>query len=187
MYKNVNTVSDEFVRTKIRQSCHSRRYRWHHYHWQAMRLLCKYTGRCLCKRVDVYIITLSCTWRIYALSEHLLVICVLCVCVFLLKPVWLTGIDALCAAVVWPPDMCMSVGVFLSVCVVYSSYYYYYYYHFTSLWTMFGTTQVSGYQKGKPIWIYCSKILWVAVASAWPYTYMYLTSDRMTMPAFHHQ
>ena len=30
-------------------------------------------GRCLCKRVDVYIITLSCTWRIYALSECLLV------------------------------------------------------------------------------------------------------------------
>jgi len=30
-------------------------------------------GRCLCKRVDVYIITLSCTWRIYALSERLLV------------------------------------------------------------------------------------------------------------------
>jgi len=30
-------------------------------------------GRCLCKRVDVYIITLSCTWRIYAHSERLLV------------------------------------------------------------------------------------------------------------------
>ena len=30
-------------------------------------------GRCLCKRVDVYIIILSCTWRIYALSERLLV------------------------------------------------------------------------------------------------------------------
>jgi len=30
-------------------------------------------GRCLCKRADVYIITLSCTWRIYALSERLLV------------------------------------------------------------------------------------------------------------------
>jgi len=30
-------------------------------------------GRCLCKHVDVYIITLSCTWRIYALSECLLV------------------------------------------------------------------------------------------------------------------
>ena len=33
-------------------------------------------GRCLCKRIDVYIITLSCTWRIYALSECLLV----CIC-----------------------------------------------------------------------------------------------------------
>jgi len=30
-------------------------------------------GRCVCKRVDVNIITLSCTWRIYALSELLLV------------------------------------------------------------------------------------------------------------------
>ena len=38
-----------------------------------MRLLRKYIGRCLCKRVDVYIITLLCTWRIYALSERLLV------------------------------------------------------------------------------------------------------------------
>jgi len=73
MYKNVNTVSDEFFRTKICQSRHSRRYRWHHYHSQATRLLRKYIGRCLHKRVDVYIITLSCTWRIYALSERLLV------------------------------------------------------------------------------------------------------------------
>jgi len=31
-------------------------------------------GRCLSKRVDVYIITLSCTWPIYALSERLLVV-----------------------------------------------------------------------------------------------------------------
>jgi len=30
-------------------------------------------GRCLCKRVDVYIITISCTWWIYALSQRLLV------------------------------------------------------------------------------------------------------------------
>jgi len=30
-------------------------------------------GRCVYKRVDVYMITLSCTWRIYALCEHLLV------------------------------------------------------------------------------------------------------------------
>jgi len=44
------------------------------------RLLRKYIGRCLCKRVDVYIITLS-TWRIYALSERLLVSVVfVCVC-----------------------------------------------------------------------------------------------------------
>jgi len=34
-------------------------------------------GRCLCKRVDMYIITLSCTWRIYAFSECLLVLYVL--------------------------------------------------------------------------------------------------------------
>ena len=34
--------------------------------------------RCLCKRVDMYIITLSCTWRIYALSERLLVMHVAC-------------------------------------------------------------------------------------------------------------
>jgi len=33
----------------------------------------KLLGRCLCKRIDVYIITLSCTWQIYALSECLLV------------------------------------------------------------------------------------------------------------------
>ena len=32
-------------------------------------------GRRVCKRADVYMITLSCTWRIYALSERLLVIC----------------------------------------------------------------------------------------------------------------
>jgi len=40
------------------------------------RIYCASTllGRCLCKRVDVYIITLSCTWRIYTLSEHLLVL-----------------------------------------------------------------------------------------------------------------
>jgi len=35
------------------------------------------TRKCLCKRVDVYIITISCTWRIYALSERLLVSIVL--------------------------------------------------------------------------------------------------------------
>jgi len=31
-------------------------------------------GRRVCKRADVYMITLSCTWRIYALSERLLVL-----------------------------------------------------------------------------------------------------------------
>ena len=30
-------------------------------------------GRRVCRRVDVYIITLSLVWQIYALSEHLLV------------------------------------------------------------------------------------------------------------------
>jgi len=30
-------------------------------------------GRHICKHVDVYVITLSCTWWIYALSERLLV------------------------------------------------------------------------------------------------------------------
>jgi len=39
---------------------------------------------------------------------------------------------------------------------------YYYYNHFTAHWTVFGTTTVSRYQKGrtrkaKPIWIYWSK------------------------------
>ena len=33
-------------------------------------------GRRVCKRVDVYIITLSCSWRIYALFERLLVVAV---------------------------------------------------------------------------------------------------------------
>jgi len=31
-------------------------------------------GRCVCKRVDVYIMTLLCTWQICALFERLLVI-----------------------------------------------------------------------------------------------------------------
>jgi len=30
-------------------------------------------GRGVCKRVDVYMMTLSCTWLIYALSERILV------------------------------------------------------------------------------------------------------------------
>ena len=38
-------------------------------------LLCTYITRgCLCKHVDVYMITLSCTWQMYALSEHFLVL-----------------------------------------------------------------------------------------------------------------
>jgi len=36
--------------------------------------VCTLLGRRVCKRVDVYIITLSCTWRTYAVSERLLVI-----------------------------------------------------------------------------------------------------------------
>jgi len=76
MYKNVNTISDRiFPHTPVTPQ-HAgviddviiigRR-----------RVYCTITllGRCLCKCVDVYIITLSCTWRIYALSEHLLVLC----------------------------------------------------------------------------------------------------------------
>jgi len=51
--------------------------------------------RCLCKRVDVYIITLSCTWRIYALSERLLV--------KLIKPYWdrLISLEKLCHNRFW--------------------------------------------------------------------------------------
>jgi len=45
------------------------------------------------------------------------------------------------------------------------------YNHFSALWILSETTQVSRYQKGKtrkvkPIWIYWSKRQWVAVASA---------------------
>ena len=79
MYKNVNTVSDGFFRT----------HQWRHStpslsmtSLSLAGVYCASTllGRCLCKRVDVYIITLSCTWRIYALSECLLVItCHTCV------------------------------------------------------------------------------------------------------------
>jgi len=37
-------------------------------------LLCTYiTRKCVCKCVDMYMITLLCTWRIYVFSEHLLV------------------------------------------------------------------------------------------------------------------
>ena len=74
MYKNVNTVSDEFFAQKYASHATAvviddiiiigrRRI------YYASTLL----GRFLCKRVDVCIITLSCTWRICALSERLLV------------------------------------------------------------------------------------------------------------------
>jgi len=35
--------------------------------------VCILLGRHVCKRVDLYIITMLCTWRTYALSECLLV------------------------------------------------------------------------------------------------------------------
>jgi len=48
MYKNVNTISDEFLRTHL-QWRHSTPAlsinRWRHYHWQVTRLLCKYITR----------------------------------------------------------------------------------------------------------------------------------------------
>jgi len=76
MYKNVNTVSEilmDFPRTPVTPQ-----------HAVIIddiivvgrRLLRTYIllGRRVCKRVDVYVITLSCTWRIYALCERLLVL-----------------------------------------------------------------------------------------------------------------
>ena len=62
MYKNVNTVSDGF--SAHASDATARR----HYRWRRTLL-----GRRVCKCVDVYIITLSCTWQIYALFERLLV------------------------------------------------------------------------------------------------------------------
>jgi len=49
-------------------------------------------------------------------------------------------------------------------------------------WILSGTTRVSRYQKGKtrklkPVWIYCSKRHWMAVASAGPYADVHLTPD----------
>jgi len=49
-------------------------------------------------------------------------------------------------------------------------------------WILSGTTWVSRHQKGKirkvkPIWIYCSKRQWVAVASAGPYANPHLDPD----------
>jgi len=52
-------------------------------------------------------------------------------------------------------------------------------------WILSGTTWVSWHQKVKPIWIYWSKRLWVAVASAGPYANLHLDSDTTT-PASHH-
>ena len=74
LWRNVQKCQHRFRWVFPHDATARRRYWWRHYHWQATRLLCKYIGRCLCERVDVYIITLSCTWRIYALSERLLVI-----------------------------------------------------------------------------------------------------------------
>jgi len=49
-------------------------------------------------------------------------------------------------------------------------------------WTLSGTTRVSWYQKGKTwkvksVWLYWSKRMWVAVASAGPYANLHLASD----------
>jgi len=49
--------------------------------------------------------------------------------------------------------------------------------------TFSGTTRVSRYQKGKmrkikPVWIYCSKRYWVAVASTAPCANLHFTADR---------
>ena len=90
---SLSWLSDDIVRFKIEmglmrnvQKC-SHRFRWifrtrHSTPSLSMTSLslariycaCTLLGRHVCKRVDVYIITLSCTWWIYALSEHLLVI-----------------------------------------------------------------------------------------------------------------
>ena len=69
MYKNVNTVSNGF---SARQSTPS-------LSMTSLSLVGVYCarsllGRRVCKHVDVCIITLSCSWQIYALSERLLVL-----------------------------------------------------------------------------------------------------------------
>ena len=71
MYKNVNTVFDGF---SARQWCHSTP-SLSMTSISLAGIYCASTslGRCLCKHVDMYIITISCTWWIYALSERLLV------------------------------------------------------------------------------------------------------------------
>jgi len=43
--------------------------------------------------------------------------------------------------------------------------YYYYYNHFTAPWLCPGLPGWAGNRKVKPIWFYCSKRQWVAVAS----------------------
>jgi len=94
MYKNVNTIFDRF--SAHASDATARR----HYRWRRTLL-----GRRVCKHVDVYIITSSCTWRIYALSECLLVMIIffmatdnfwigwlwhlwLCVCASVVKEKW---------------------------------------------------------------------------------------------------
>ena len=116
MYKNVNTLSP---------------FRWifsgHASHATAIviddviiigrrRIYCASTllGRCLCKRVDVYIITLSCTWQIYALSERLLV------CWWILcstKPDMMAYRVILCTAFLFDPFLMFTV-VFCSLTVL---------------------------------------------------------------------
>jgi len=59
----------------------------------------------------------------------------------------------------------------------------YYYYRFMALWILSRTARVSRYQKGKTmkvksIWIYWSKRLWVAVASAGTYANLHFSPDR---------
>ena len=98
MYKNVNTVSDEFFRTRLQ---------WRHstpvLSMTSLSLAAVYCastllGRCLCKRVDVCIITLSCTWQIYALSERLIVITVIiCLSLFIV----LDALSALMLLIGW--------------------------------------------------------------------------------------
>jgi len=88
MYKNVNTISDEFFCVMPQHAgviddviIIGRR-----------RIYCASTllWRCLCKCIDVSIITLLCIWRIYAPSERLLVLKQV-LCEFFLSEVVLNG------------------------------------------------------------------------------------------------
>jgi len=65
-------------------------------------------------------------------------------------------------------------------------YYYYYYNRFTAPGLCPGLPGWAGTRKVKPIWIYCSKRQWEAVASAGPYANLHLAPGRITMPASHH-